>query len=74
MVALVKRAPLEAIVEKAVELGVRRIQLLITRRTNAERTNLERLQRIAVEAAEQTGRLDAPEVAAPGFRRMTLNR
>ena len=65
VVALVKRARLETIVEKAVELGCRRIRLVTTRRTNAERAKVERLQAIAVEAAEQTGRLDAPEVAGP---------
>jgi 16S rRNA (uracil1498-N3)-methyltransferase len=65
IVALVKRGPLETIVEKATELGVRRIRLVTTRRTNADHTNLARLQAIAVEAAEQTGRLDAPEVVAP---------
>ena len=65
LVALVKRARLETIIEKATELGCRRIQLVITRRTNAERTNVERLQAIATEAAEQTGRLDAPQVLAP---------
>ncbi len=65
VLALVKRGPLETIVEKATELGVRRILLTTTRRTNAERTNLERLTRIAVEAAEQTGRMDVPELAAP---------
>ena len=65
IVALVKRARLETIVEKAVELGCRRIQLVATRRTNAERTNLDRLQLIATEAAEQTGRLDVPEVVGP---------
>jgi 16S rRNA (uracil1498-N3)-methyltransferase len=65
VVALIKRAPLESIVEKATELGVRRILLTTTRRTNAERTNLERLRRIAIEAAEQTGRMDAPALAGP---------
>lgn len=65
VVALVKRARLETIVEKAVELGCRRICLAITRRTNADHARVERLQAIAVEAAEQTGRLDAPEVSAP---------
>jgi 16S rRNA (uracil1498-N3)-methyltransferase len=64
-VALVKRDPLERIVEKATELGVRSIALLTTRRTNAERTNVERLRRIAIEAAEQSGRLDAPDIAEP---------
>jgi 16S rRNA (uracil1498-N3)-methyltransferase len=65
IVALVKRGRLETIVEKATELGARRIRLLITRRTNADHTNLARLQAIATEAAEQTGRLDVPEVVAP---------
>jgi 16S rRNA (uracil1498-N3)-methyltransferase len=65
VVALVKRARLETIVEKATELGVRRIRLAITRYTNADRINLARLFAIAVEAAEQTGRLDVPAVLAP---------
>jgi 16S rRNA (uracil1498-N3)-methyltransferase len=65
LLALVKRGPLETIVEKAVELGAAQIQLLTSRRTNAERTRVDRLQRIAVEAAEQTGRLDVPEVRGP---------
>ncbi|HTK34891.1 MAG TPA: 16S rRNA (uracil(1498)-N(3))-methyltransferase [Caulobacteraceae bacterium] len=63
--AVVKRAPLETIIEKAVELGCRRVRLAVTRRTNADRVRLPRLQTIAVEAAEQTGRLDVPEIAAP---------
>ena len=65
VVALVKRARLETIVEKATELGCRRVRLIVTARTNAERTNLDRLQAIATEAAEQTGRLDVPEVTGP---------
>jgi 16S rRNA (uracil1498-N3)-methyltransferase len=65
VIALVKRGPLETIVEKATELGVRRIRLVTTRRTNADHTRVERLQAIAVEAAEQTGRLEAPDVIAP---------
>jgi 16S rRNA (uracil1498-N3)-methyltransferase len=65
VVALVKRTRLETIVEKAAELGARRVRLAITERTNAERTNVERLQLTATEAAEQTGRLDAPLVEGP---------
>lgn len=63
--ALVKRSRLETIVEKAAELGCKRVRLAITRRTNAERANVQRLQAIAVEAAEQCERLDVPEVLAP---------
>jgi 16S rRNA (uracil1498-N3)-methyltransferase len=65
IVALVKRARLETIVEKAAELGARRVRPVLTERTNADHTRVERLQAIAVEAAEQTGRLDAPQVLAP---------
>ena len=65
IIALVKRTRLETIVEKATELGARRIRLAITRFTNADHTNIARLRAIAIEAAEQTGRLDVPEVLAP---------
>jgi len=70
IVALVKRARLETIVEKAAELGARRVRLVLTRRTNADHTNVARLQAIAMEAAEQTGRLDVPQVLEP----LTLDR
>jgi 16S rRNA (uracil1498-N3)-methyltransferase len=65
VVALVKRARLETIVEKAAELGARRVRLVVTERTNAERTRVDRLAAIAAEAAEQTGRLDVPAIEAP---------
>jgi 16S rRNA (uracil1498-N3)-methyltransferase len=65
VVALVKRGPLETIVEKSVELGCRHVRLVTTRRTNADHVKLARLKSIAVEAAEQTGRLDVPDVAGP---------
>jgi 16S rRNA (uracil1498-N3)-methyltransferase len=65
VIALVKRARLETIVEKAAELGARRVRPVITERTNADHTRVDRLQAIAVEAAEQTGRLDVPQVGGP---------
>ena len=65
VVALVKRARLETIVEKAAELGARRVRLVITERTNADHTKVARLAAIAAEASEQTGRLDAPQVCDP---------
>jgi 16S rRNA (uracil1498-N3)-methyltransferase len=65
VVALVKRARLETIVEKAAELGVRRVRLVVTQFTGADHTNVSRLGAIAAEAAEQTGRLDVPTVEAP---------
>lgn len=65
VVAVVKRARVETIVEKAAELGARRVRLVTTERTNAERTRIDRLVAIAAEAAEQTGRLDVPEIFEP---------
>ncbi len=64
-VALVKRPRLETIVEKAAELGARSVTPLVTDRVNARGASLERLSAIAIEAAEQTGRLDVPAVRAP---------
>jgi 16S rRNA (uracil1498-N3)-methyltransferase len=65
VIALVKRGRLETIVEKAAELGARRVRLTITRHTNADHARIDRLRAIAVEAAEQTGRLDVPDLAEP---------
>jgi 16S rRNA (uracil1498-N3)-methyltransferase len=65
VIALVKRGRLETIVEKAAELGARRVRPVITERTNADRARVERLTAIATEAAEQTGRLDVPQVLEP---------
>lgn len=65
IVAVVKKARVETIVEKAAELGAKRVRLALTHRTNAERLRLDRLDAIAEEAAEQTGRLDVPAVDDP---------
>jgi 16S rRNA (uracil1498-N3)-methyltransferase len=65
IIAMVKRGRVETIVEKAAELGARRVRLTVTRRTNVDFVKLGRLDAIAMEAAEQTGRLDVPEVADP---------
>jgi 16S rRNA (uracil1498-N3)-methyltransferase len=63
--APVKRQATDLIVEKATELGARRLRPVITARTIAETVRLERLNAIAREAAEQTERFDAPEILAP---------
>ncbi|WP_269515682.1 16S rRNA (uracil(1498)-N(3))-methyltransferase [Brevundimonas subvibrioides] len=65
IVALVKKSRVETIVEKAAELGAARVRLAVTQRTNVEHVRLDRLDAIAIEAAEQTGRLDVPTVDDP---------
>ncbi len=60
--APIKKTRTDFIVEKAVELGVRRILPVQTEFTNAERIRQDRLQAHAVEAAEQCGAVFVPEV------------
>lgn len=60
--APVKRHATDLIVEKATELGVRRVRPVITQRTIAETVRVDRLHMIASEAAEQTERFDAPDI------------
>src|SRR5689334_16712394 len=61
--APVKRAQTDWLVEKATELGAARLVPVMTQRTVAERVKLERLEAIAIEAAEQCGRTLLPEIA-----------
>ena len=63
--APVKRTQTDWLVEKATELGVAKLQPVVTRRTIAERVKLERLESIAIEAAEQCGRTMLPAIAEP---------
>lgn len=65
LVAVVKKGALEFAVEKATELGAARIRLVTTRRTQGQHLRLDRLDAIAEESAEQTGRMDVPRVDAP---------
>ncbi len=59
-----KKARTDMIVEKAVELGVRRILPMRSARTTAERFRHDRQAAHAVEAAEQCGVLWVPELTA----------
>jgi 16S rRNA (uracil1498-N3)-methyltransferase len=63
--APIKRARIDYVAEKATELGVSTLQPVLTQHTAVERVNVERLRAIAVEAAEQCERLNAPEVRLP---------
>ena len=63
--APVKRSPVDLIAQKATELGVAKLQPVFTQRTIVNRVNTERLNAIAIEAAEQSDRLTAPSVAEP---------
>jgi 16S rRNA (uracil1498-N3)-methyltransferase len=63
--APLKHARLDYVVQKATELGVRRLRPVITARTVAERVNLERMRANVIEAAEQCNLVFLPEVLEP---------
>jgi 16S rRNA (uracil1498-N3)-methyltransferase len=63
--APVKRGRIDWLVEKATELGVKRLLPVVTRRTVVDRLNRERLRAHAVEAAEQCERTALPELVEP---------
>lgn len=63
--APVKRAQTDWLVEKATELGVAKLLPVMTQRTVAERVRLERIESIAIEAAEQCGRTVLPAIEEP---------
>lgn len=63
--APVKRTQTDWLVEKATELGAARLVPVITQRTIVERVKLDRLESIAIEAAEQCGRTRLPQIDEP---------
>lgn len=61
--ALLKKPNFDLVLEKATELGVRRVQPVVTRRCVADSLNSERARTIVTEAAEQCARTALPELA-----------
>ncbi len=79
-VALLKGEKFDLVVQKATELGVKKITPLITRyadihlRDAADATKrVARWQRIAVEAAKQSGRAFVPEISLPVMFEVALD-
>jgi len=63
--APLKRARLDYMVQKAVEMGVAHLQPVITHRTIVDRVNLDRMRANAIQAAEQCGILQLSEIHDP---------
>ncbi|MEX0930489.1 MAG: RsmE family RNA methyltransferase [Candidatus Paceibacterota bacterium] len=64
-VALIKRDKFEWVLEKGTELGVRQFVPLVADRSDKKDIKMERAQKIVVEAAEQSGRGDVPDISEP---------
>ncbi|MGB6534868.1 MAG: 16S rRNA (uracil(1498)-N(3))-methyltransferase [Xanthobacteraceae bacterium] len=63
--APLKAARLDYMVQKAVEMGVSRLQPVLTRFGQVARINTARMRANCIEAAEQCGLLALPEIAEP---------
>ena len=62
-ICLVKKNPMEIILQKATELGVVKITPIISERTEVKELNLERAKKIVIEATEQSNQLSPPEIS-----------
>ena len=62
-ICLVKKAPMETILQKATELGVSKIVPIISDRTEIKELNFERANKIVVEATEQSNQMSPPEIS-----------
>jgi 16S rRNA (uracil1498-N3)-methyltransferase len=63
--AVLKKENFELVVQKATECGISKIVPIITDRTIKTGIKLDRLQKIAKEASEQSGRAMIPEILEP---------
>lgn len=63
--APLKHARLDFLVQRATEMGVKRLRPVFTRYTVADRVKGERMRANVIEAAEQCGVLRVPDVAEP---------
>jgi 16S rRNA (uracil1498-N3)-methyltransferase len=63
--AILKKENFELVVQKTTECGISKIVPIISARTIKTGLNIERLQKIAKEASEQSGRNTVPEISEP---------
>jgi len=61
-ICLVKKSPMEIILQKATELGVSKIIPIVSERTEVKEINFERANKIVVEATEQSNQLTPPQI------------
>jgi 16S rRNA (uracil1498-N3)-methyltransferase len=61
-ICLVKKNPMENILQKATELGVSKIIPIISERTEVKELNYDRANKIVIEATEQSNQLSPPKI------------
>ena len=63
--AVLKSSVLPMLVQKATELGASKLCPIVTKQCAVRQLNVPRLQAVAIEAAEQSGRLTVPSIEEP---------
>ena len=61
-ICLVKKNPMDYILQKATELGVSKIIPIISERTEVKELNQDRAKKIVIEATEQSNQFEPPEI------------
>ena len=59
-ICLVKKTPMEIILQKATELGISKITPIVSERTEVKDLNFERANKIIIEATEQSNQMNPP--------------
>ena len=62
-ICLVKKNPMENILQKATELGVSKIIPIISERTEVKELNHDRANKIVIESTEQSNQLSPPKIS-----------
>ena len=61
-ICLVKKTPMEIILQKATELGVSKVIPIISERTEVKELNNDRAKKIVIEATEQSNQMSPPDI------------
>ena len=69
----IKQNPLNFVIQKGTELGVRKFIPILSDRTIVREVNIERIKKIIVEASEQSNRISVPEINKPDSLKFFLS-
>jgi len=61
----IKQNPLNFLIQKGTELGVKKFTPILSERTVVREINIERIKKIIIEASEQSNRVSIPEINKP---------
>ena len=63
--SLIKKNPLDMMIQKATELGIQKFIPIVSERSIVRNINNERIKKIIVGASEQSNRISIPEILKP---------